>query len=235
MVVKQRDIYLYVFLLFVFSLILNTINNILTHNSEMLISHIVMNGVLGSIFIVLYKVNPTKINIELVIGLILILWSLMCITIYSVSLLDYILMIVYGTMLLIKNNKDNIKVRIVIYSIVGLMCMLSFIFTDTLIIDVFKNLMLMSIMVLVHYNIYYNSYKEKPDIKAKYKLTDQEYKLINIFLDLCQTDPSNKAIAEKMFISESHIKTLFNSIYDKFDIKKGGNKKTVLIFKLKGF
>ncbi len=193
-----------------------------------------MNASLSIVFIALYKLNNPKINIEVIIGSLLILWSIMDSTIFTKTLLDYSLMIVYGSMLLLKQIRKRSN-KIIIISAIVLLSMMGFIVSKQQIVELCKSLMLISVMSLVHYNIYYNSYKEKPDIKAKYKLTDQEFKLINIFLDLCQTDPSNKAIAEKMFISESHIKALLNSIYEKFDIQKGGNKKTVLIFKLRDF
>ncbi len=225
---------MYISFLFIFSLILSTVNNIV-NNTGMFWTHIIMNIVLSSIFIALYKINNTKINIEIVIGILLISWSVLCLNLYPVTLMDYVLMIVYGTMLLIKNSYGSRNKQIIIYVSVCILCMSTFIYTDNALVDVFKTILLMCIMALVHYHIYYNSYKEKPDIKKKYNLTDFEYKLIKVFVSLCETDPSNKAIAKKMNKSESHIKNTLNLIYDKFKIGLSGNKRTVLIFKLRDF
>ncbi|MCP4988503.1 MAG: hypothetical protein GY928_21365 [Colwellia sp.] len=235
MVIKQRSIFLYIGYFFLLIIAINTTDRIMHCDIVGMKELLVINSILAIPFFVLYKLNPIKIKLDIVIAIMYILWALSEMLIFKEKLIDYSIMMVYGFMLILKNLELKLKSILMLGAGLFALSMISLMVADVTIVDTAKNFLLITMLSILHYYFYDNSYKEKPDIKKKYRLTDQEFKLINIFLDLCQTDPSNKAIAEKMFISESHIKALLNSIYEKFDIQKGGNKKTVLIFKLRDF
>jgi hypothetical protein len=194
---------------------------------------LLINTILAIPFFILYKINPVKIKLDIIIAIMYILWALSEMLIFKEKLIDYSIMMVYGFTLILKNLKLNLKSILMLGSGLFAMSIISLMVADVTAVDTAKNFLLITMLSLLHYYFYHNSYKEKLDIKKKYNLTDYELKLINVFLDLCSSDPSYKILADKTHSTETNIKAQFKVIFEKFDIKKGGNKKTVLMYLLK--
>ncbi len=91
------------------------------------------------------------------------------------------------------------------------------------------NMFLICAFALLHYFIYYNEYKEPINIKSKYQITKQELEIIK---SLLKPNPSNRRIADDLYMSVSDVKLKLGNIYTKFNIEKGGSKKTELVTKL---
>ena len=81
---------------------------------------------------------------------------------------------------------------------------------------------------IIH-SVFYKDYQKNPDIIKEYDLTKDEQLIIK---HLFFTDPSNKNLAEQLNMSESKIKQDLTGIYNKFNIREGGSKRTELVARL---
>ncbi len=138
-------------------------------------------------------------------------------------------MITYGLALLLKHTKIKPIPVAVSILIVFVTSVYGMIFNDGNVARLANNILLISIMMIVHLFIYYKEYQGKPNIEKKYNLSKDQLKAINLLIsgELNTTD-----IADKMCVSKSTVDNYFSCIFTKLDIPKGGNRKAGLILKL---
>lgn len=187
-----------------------------------------INTVLAVLFFIPYKLKVK--NLEIVYGSILLLWVVFSIFTTSGNIVDYSILVTYCIMLIIKNTKIK-RFPIIIISLSLLLALIiDMTINDGHVVRMVNNLLLISIMCLIHYYIYYKEYvEEKPDLKQKYFLNKKELEVIELIVN---QNPSNKEMADILGKKPATINKQLNDIYDKLDLPNSGNRKVDLVLHL---
>lgn len=222
---RDKIIYSISIVFFSCMLVMHVINKLIGGTSYLswIITDLILIGIL--VFLRITR----AIKLEVVIALFLYAWSVYAIMLYTHDTVTYCISFAYSIMVFLKNLK--VKPIIVIGFSIFQVTLTAAVFmvksenTDKL----FYCLFLTSFLCLLHYYIYYDEYKIETQVKDKYQLTKQEISIIN---EVLKPNPGNKRIASDLCMSEENVKRILGNIYIKFDILKGGSKKTELVAKL---
>ncbi len=233
MVIKNRDILLYISILFILSAMLNFFSGLITCDKYYMIELSIINLCLSLPFIVMYKLE-CKLKIELIIASLLYCWVIFRVCKYQETVLNYSIALIYSSMLIVKISRNKILSSIMVLLVIFSLSTLGILVSKDIPTEITKNILLIILMGIIHYKMYYSSYKETPDIKKLYNLT----KLDMIILDaLFLPDPCLKTIQDHVLSKDKHcsntyVKDRLQQLYKIFDVAKGGSRKTELLGKI---
>ncbi len=190
-----------------------------------------LNLIISLPFLYLYiKKNE---NIEIFIAILLLIGALVRVVFQSNNIVDYSIMISYAYTLILKKT----KLKPMFVFLIGLSL---FLFVSITLMNngniarVVNNIMLVTVASISHIVIYYNEYKETPDIKKLYNLTKLDMIILDsLFLpDPCLKTMQNYVLKKDIHCSKTYVKDRLQQFYDIFDIKSGGSRKTELVVRL---
>lgn len=215
--------YIFTCSLFVANGVINFIYQTSLNDNPKALFLLLYNLIPALIFLFIYKLK--KENIELVYGVFSLLYCIFLLFVEKVHVVEYSMVLVYGSFLILKHTKIKIVPTIFMITFVFSVIVCNMILIGGNIARLSGSIMFITTMGLIHYVIYYNEYKTEP----KHDFTDKEVLIIK---ELFEEDPSNKNIANKLNISEASVKADLGRIYAKMGINYGGGKKTELAVKL---
>ncbi len=230
--IKPKNANLVLFAFFISVNIINSVYFLVNTNFERLMSLFIINSILAAISFLLYKID--KIKIELEIPVLLLLWATYKIIFESYEITDYNIMISISIMILLKHLRIRIIYIISISLFLVVLSTCSMMINEGNVARVINQLLLITVTCFLFYFIFYNEYKEIPDIKKLYNLT----KLDMIILDsLFLPDPCLKTIQDYVLSKDKHcsntyVKDRLQQLYKIFDVAKGGSRKTELLGKI---
>ncbi len=206
-------------------LIMHTVNKMLggVSYTSWIITDLILIAVLVTLRI------TRKIKLEIVIGAFLYLWSVYAMFFYTEDTVPYSISFAYSIMIFFKSLKIK-PIALVGASVFQVtLCSAIYTYRNEEVDKLFYCMFLTAFLCLIHYYIYHDEYRKNEEIQDRYQLTKDEMKIIKAILN---PNPSNSRIADDLYMSVSDVKLKLGNVYTKFNIEKGGSKKTELVTKL---
>ncbi len=212
--------------------IINSVYQLFNHDINTFLLLAAINSSGATVYLILHKIKKVKIEISITITVFILL--LMKLIMFKVDVLEYSVLFSYGIMLIIKEVKSKLLPIIILVLTVFILGTISMMINEGNIARMSNNILLITIMCITHYLIYYDSYKETPDIKKLYNLTKLDMIILDsLFLpDPCLKTMQNYVLKKDIHCSKTYVKDRLQQFYDIFDIKSGGSRKTELVVRL---